>query len=92
MGWIKTPPNKLKTFVANRVCEIQIISSCDTWRHVPSEFNPADYLSRGVKCSEIKTLDLWWHGPQFLLKNESCWPNIYYIISNLPEIKKLKET
>lgn len=88
LGWVKTPPNKLKTFVANRVSEIQTISSCDTWKHVPSEMNPADYLSRGVKCSEIKDLDLWWNGPQFLLEDEYLWPNINYKNPDLPDIKK----
>lgn len=90
LGWIKIPPNKLKTFVSNRVSEIQSISGCDAWKHVPSERNPADYLSRGVKCSEIINLNLWWYGPQFLLQEESCWPSMTCKKIDLPDKKKNK--
>ena len=40
-------PDRWKTFVANRVAEIQSLSRGD-WNHVPSEENPADILSRGI--------------------------------------------
>jgi hypothetical protein len=36
-----------KTFIANRVAEIQEIAPIRPWRHVPSQDNPADLISRG---------------------------------------------
>lgn len=90
LGWVKTPPNKLKTFVANRVSEIQTLTNSDIWRHVPSQFNPSDYLSRGVKCSEIGYLDMWWHGPQFLYLSKSEWPQDPCHVLNLPDLRKIK--
>lgn len=59
LGWIKQPPNKLKTFVSNRVAEIQELTSTDTWNHVSTKENPADLLSRGVKPKSLVDNDLW---------------------------------
>ncbi|XP_046737116.1 uncharacterized protein LOC124405893 [Diprion similis] len=48
LAWIKGEPCQWKTFVANRVAEIQELTDPDTWRHVKSEDNPADVISRGI--------------------------------------------
>ncbi|XP_018377653.1 PREDICTED: uncharacterized protein LOC108770516 [Trachymyrmex cornetzi] len=47
LGWIKTLPHTLKTFVANRISKI----FCSL--HVASEDNPADLLSRGVTMQRL---------------------------------------
>ncbi|XP_011688916.1 PREDICTED: uncharacterized protein LOC105450668 [Wasmannia auropunctata] len=47
LHWLKTPPYLLKTFVANRVVEIREHTGSNEWRHIRSEDNPADALSRG---------------------------------------------
>ncbi|XP_076384470.1 uncharacterized protein LOC143263257 [Megalopta genalis] len=49
LAWLRSSPNKWKTFVANRVSQIQGLTSSDSWRHVASEDNPADLISRGTK-------------------------------------------
>ncbi|XP_066261289.1 uncharacterized protein [Euwallacea similis] len=90
LGWIKTAPNKLKTFVGNRVAEIQETTSSDTWRHVPSQLNPADYLSRGLRCSEIKNVDVWWNGPRFLCLPETEWPKTSGKSDELPDLRKAR--
>ncbi|GFU80160.1 uncharacterized protein TNCV_3651441 [Trichonephila clavipes] len=36
LAWIKTEPHKLKTFVSNRVAEIQALSKDYHWKHVSS--------------------------------------------------------
>nr|CAH7763012.1 unnamed protein product [Callosobruchus chinensis] len=89
LGWLKSAPNKLKTFVSNRVSEIQNLTTLDKWRHVPSEFNPADLVSRGIKPSVIQGTNLWWYGPEFLKLDESNWPeNIGQYKKELPDVKK----
>lgn len=47
LHWLNTAPHLLKTYVANRVTEIREITETHVWRHVRSEDNPADAVSRG---------------------------------------------
>lgn len=54
LHWIKTSSHLLKTFVANRVIEIQRLTNAEVWRHVKSEDNPADALSRGRLLHAIR--------------------------------------
>jgi hypothetical protein len=81
-----------KTFVANRVSQIQSLTDPKEWCHVPSEQNPADILSRGRTPHQLNQLSLWWHGPQFLngpehfsIKNK--WNPTSVENSTIPEIK-----
>ncbi|XP_031329590.1 uncharacterized protein LOC116160515 [Photinus pyralis] len=53
LGWLKTPPNQLKTFVSHRIAEIQTSSANWNWLHVPTDQNPSDLLSRGCSPSQL---------------------------------------
>jgi len=44
--WLATSAGKCKTFVANRVSQIQELTAGCEWRHVASTNNPADLISR----------------------------------------------
>lgn len=66
LGWIKGNPNKYKTFVANRISEIQSLMQPSQWHHVQSGSNPADIASRGISAHQLKNSHLWWHGPDWL--------------------------
>ncbi len=72
--WINTPSSMTKTFVSNRVGEIQTQSLPDKWRHVPTDMNPADIPTRFPSIDSLTTSTLWWNGPEFLLKEEIHWP------------------
>lgn len=65
--WIKGPPNKWKTFVANRVSEIQNLTDINNWHHVSSSSNPADLVSRGTRLADLQNNSLWWSGPSWLM-------------------------
>ena len=67
LSWIQSCPSRWKTFVANRVSEIQRLSNSDRWFHVRTNDNPADIITRGVSLKELKLHNLWWHGPQHIL-------------------------
>ena len=56
-------PTRWNTYVANRVFEIQDITSNFIWHHVSSEDNPADILSRGTDPEELWHSSQWWNGP-----------------------------
>ncbi|GFV44831.1 hypothetical protein TNCV_563801 [Trichonephila clavipes] len=34
------------------------------------EDNPADFVSRGMDSLKLKTCELWWNGPKFLMSNQ----------------------
>lgn len=87
LGWLKIPPNLLKPFVSNRVAQIQDLTELATWRHIPTKENPADALSRGVMPHDLKLLDIWWHGPGFLINDQSTWPSSTFKCHVLPDVK-----
>ena len=66
--------NQQKTSVGNRVALIQEETAAATWRHVPSQSNPADLISRGIQLTTQSTSTLWWKGPQWLTQQPSSWP------------------
>ncbi|GFV91435.1 integrase_H2C2 domain-containing protein [Trichonephila clavipes] len=66
LPWIKKPLAQLKTFVRNRVSIIQELTESDFWKHVNSENNLADILSRGISPNEMQHCELWWFGPPIL--------------------------
>ena len=74
LTWIQGPSNRWKTFVGNRVATIQEETASATWRHVPSQSNPVDLISRGVEPTTLSKSTLWWKGPQWLMQELSSWP------------------
>lgn len=91
-SWINSSPHILKTFVANRVSQIQNLSNPKSWKHVSTYDNPADLLSRGISPSDLITSEFWFHGPSWLSKPESCWPsyertNKVISLTDLPEVR-----
>ncbi|KAK9754938.1 Pao retrotransposon peptidase [Popillia japonica] len=66
LHWIKSPSNKWKTYVADRVAEILTLTNPSDWYYIRSEDNPADLLTREVLPNKLAFSDLWWHGPKWL--------------------------
>jgi len=88
LHWIKTPPHVLKTYVANRVIEIQDISESCLWRHVGSADNPADAISRGQLPHDFLQNKIWFSGPLWLSTEEIEWPIESVQTIEVPEIKR----
>lgn len=75
LAWLRKLPCHWKTFVANRVSQIQNVLGPSNWKYVPSAENPADVSSRGIMPSQLVSHPLWWHGPNWLRDvNEDNWP------------------
>ena len=72
LAWIQGPSRSFKPFVSSRVGEIQSNSDPNQWKHIPSEDNVADDLSRGIRVNELQ--GRWKNGPEFLYLPESQWP------------------
>ncbi|KMQ86145.1 integrase core domain protein [Lasius niger] len=66
LHWIQGHPSKWKTYVANRVAEIQLLTPEARWSHLPGRDNPADCASRGLSPGELLQYKLWWDGPALL--------------------------
>ncbi|XP_022182788.1 uncharacterized protein LOC111042467 [Myzus persicae] len=81
LAWINAPSSRWKTFVAHRIGEIHEATSSSQWRHVKSENNPADIISRGCTPNKLWNNVLWWEGPPWINSNEDEWPQ------NMLEIK-----
>lgn len=90
LNWIQGEPKKWKTFVANRVSEIQSLTEINEWHHIRTHENPSDFLSRGSSPNKIQHSDLWWHGPEWLKQNSSEWKvQDLEIDSEIPESKPI---
>uniref|UniRef100_A0A1B0EXY1 DUF5641 domain-containing protein n=1 Tax=Lutzomyia longipalpis TaxID=7200 RepID=A0A1B0EXY1_LUTLO len=71
---IHNPTQKREVFVRNKVKKILDETNCQQWRHVGTKSNPADLASRGATPQQLISAELWWHGPEWLLKSEENWP------------------
>ena len=81
--YIFNEKKRFHVFVANRIAAIHQACNADQWRYIPSEDNPADYLTRGLSPNDIMS-SRWLHGPGFLGKLECEWDH-FPIEENLPE-------
>ncbi|XP_076660217.1 uncharacterized protein LOC143363535 [Halictus rubicundus] len=90
LHWLAKSPSTLKTFVANRVAEIQGKTRIKNWRHVRTSDNPADLLSRGITAKELIDNSFWQFGPDWLGLDESVWPESRFESpKEIPELRKV---
>lgn len=75
LHWLRKSPSALKVFEANRVSEIQEATTVGAWRHVRTNDNPADSLSRGQLPLEFLRNSRWLRGPEWLERAEEEWPS-----------------
>lgn len=73
--WLRKQPNELKTFVANRVAKVLQVVRPEQSRHIRSEENPADLVSRGVSADSLIGHGLWWNGPPMMTGDRETWPD-----------------
>ena len=89
LGWLASNVTRLKVYVGHRVAEINEILPASRWRHVPTNENPADLLSREIYPEELAGATIWWKGPPWLTRPPSEWPPKVRVSRNrdLPELK-----
>ncbi|XP_033218059.1 uncharacterized protein LOC117173529 [Belonocnema kinseyi] len=92
LAWINTEPNTLKTFVANRVTEIQSLTQPHKWLHVPTQDNPADLISRGQSTQDFLESSLWKNGPLWLSQDSDMWPQFPLIKTDVLEKGPIRTT
>ncbi|XP_055613513.1 uncharacterized protein LOC129759956 [Uranotaenia lowii] len=74
--WLRAPSQTWKTFVANRVADIHILTKNASWQHVPGVNNPADVVSRGLTVHQLLNCKLWTDGPDWLGRGDENWPKL----------------
>ncbi|XP_076301998.1 uncharacterized protein LOC143220157 [Lasioglossum baleicum] len=90
LGWLRKQPSILKTFVANRVADIQRKTDIQSWRYIRSADNPADLISRGITAAEFNNNALWRNGPEWLSKEQTEWPPARFTkCEELPELRSV---
>ena len=66
MSWLRGDANRWKTYVANRVHEIQRMSDKNDWLYANTKESGDDCASRGLLPDALMRHDLWWNGLEFL--------------------------
>ncbi|XP_077967678.1 uncharacterized protein LOC144421943 [Styela clava] len=74
LQFLNNRAERFKTFVANGVNTIHLLSKPEQWLHVSTKENLADIASRGLMPNKVSLSNLWFDGPEFLRKDESFWP------------------
>ena len=88
LWWVKGYSRQFKSFVANRIGEIQ---SEIRWRYIPTCESPADYLTCGATLVELPQLRVWWEGSAFLSKGEMDLPQLKITATLDNNVKELKK-
>ncbi|XP_063830205.1 uncharacterized protein LOC135079477 [Ostrinia nubilalis] len=88
LAWLQCHPSRWKTFIANRTSEILTVLPATCWSYVESTQNPADVASRGAPPSQLLQSDLWWSGPEELLKKDLTYKQLK---ENTTDLEKKKE-
>ena len=71
---IRNSRKKFPVYVANRLAEIENLTSTENWHYIPSQMNPADEVSRGIRAKRLVKSGKWLTGPDFLYKSQDQWP------------------
>ena len=71
LGYISNESRRFRVYVANRVQMIRSHTEKRQWMFVPTDENPADFVSRGLQFNS-KDVHKWFNGPAFLWKKDYC--------------------
>ncbi|XP_035214425.1 uncharacterized protein LOC118188168 [Stegodyphus dumicola] len=84
--WIKGSSRRWKSFVQNRVDEIQKLTNPDSWFYCSTKDNPADLLTRGVSASSLVNNSKWWTCAEFFTEPHLPYKCLQPIV---PEVENL---
>ncbi|XP_014674971.1 PREDICTED: uncharacterized protein LOC106815057 [Priapulus caudatus] len=93
LRYITNQTSRFHTFVANRVTCHRL--TLNQWRCVPTQHNPADSASRGLRPKDQRSSEQWLLGPKYVWEPESQWPSSEFskeLSPEDPEVKKVYAT
>ena len=74
LAWLDGQSRRYCVYSAHRIASTVSLIPTKCWRHVPTLQNPADIVSRGIRAADLKTHNLWWHGPAWLATDPISLP------------------
>ena len=74
LAWLDGRSRRYCIYSANRITSTVALTPTHCWRHVPTKQNPEDAASRGVSAMDLRTHNLWWHGPSWLTSHPVAFP------------------
>lgn len=87
LSWLAKPEHPWCSFVSNRVTKVVEVIPSALWRHVRSQDNAADCISRGIEMDKIEELYRFLEGPEFLQDSMS----IEYVMPEFDDRALLEE-
>uniref|UniRef100_A0A914LJ84 Integrase catalytic domain-containing protein n=1 Tax=Meloidogyne incognita TaxID=6306 RepID=A0A914LJ84_MELIC len=72
LSWLQSKELQ-PVFVQRRLKEIRQHTDC-TFHYVRTSENPADLATRGLNPRELSASQLWWKGPDWLVRSPEEWP------------------
>ncbi|XP_048759484.2 uncharacterized protein LOC125669080 [Ostrea edulis] len=97
LGYITNETRRFYVYVGNRVSRIRSSSNPDQWHYVPTDQNPADLATRGLKPFMLRD-SLWLKRPSFLFQEGQSQKQDFNLIQPdsdqeiRPEVQNLKVT
>ena len=70
LGYIQNETKRARTYVSNRQNKILRLTKKDSWNHIDTKLNPADYASRGLSVNQETEVRTWLNGPEMLLEKD----------------------
>ena len=74
---IRNDRKRFPMFVAGRLALICKHTCVASWKHVPSEQNLPDLLSRGATAKVLGKTKMWFNGADVLSEEPAAWPKKY---------------
>ncbi|GFT26898.1 uncharacterized protein NPIL_148441 [Nephila pilipes] len=72
--WLRGSSKIWKSFIANRVAQVQVLTLPECWDHCSGSDNPADLTTRGESGWKILSSSLWWSELAWLSRPVHLWP------------------
>ena len=82
LAWIHYTPSRFQMFIANRIAKVQRAYPVENCKYVPTSENPANYCTRPLSPNDLLSLDIWWHGPNWIHKEPIALPKQPQILEN----------
>ena len=95
LDYVNNQSRRFHVLVANRIQQIQNLSSPAEWKYNETKANPADLASRGIHAEELIKINCskWWNSPEFLWSPTQEDRGVVKDISTLfiddPEVKRV---